>query len=67
MATEGRTIAVDPEVIPLGSEVLIDGQVYIAEDVGGAIKGQKIDIYCNSHQTAINLGKFEREVQYEKF
>ena len=61
-ATQGRTIAVDPNVIPLGSEVLIDGQVYIAEDVGGAIKGNRIDIYVDSHSEAIQRGVIEREV-----
>ncbi len=52
-ATVGRTIAVDPEVIPLGSRVYIsfpseysslDG-IYIAEDTGRLIKGDKIDIF----------------------
>lgn len=65
-ATANRTIAVDPKVIPLGSEVLIDGQVYIAEDVGGAIKGNRIDIYCDSHQEALNRGKIKREVHYKE-
>jgi 3D (Asp-Asp-Asp) domain-containing protein len=65
-AAEGRTIAVDPSVIPLGTEVEIDGVgTFIAEDVGGAIKGNKIDIFCESHETAIQRGKFEREVRYE--
>ena len=62
VATEGRTIAVDPDIIPLGSKVLIDGQAYIAEDVGGAIKGNKVDIYVNSHQEAVSRGKVAREV-----
>lgn len=44
----GRTIAVDPDVIPLGSEVMIDGHVYIAEDTGGAIKGKAIDMYVGT-------------------
>jgi 3D (Asp-Asp-Asp) domain-containing protein len=61
-ATAGRTIAVDPEVIPLGTEVIIDGQSYIAEDTGGAIKGNKIDIFCDSHEEAINRGRITREV-----
>lgn len=61
-ATQGRTIAVDPNVIPLGSEVLIDGQVYIAEDVGGAIKGNRIDVYVDSHSEAIQRGVIEKEV-----
>ena len=55
-AQEGRTIAVDPEVIPLGTTVIIDGQEYIAEDVGGAIKGNRIDKFMDSHQTALNAG-----------
>jgi cell wall-associated NlpC family hydrolase/3D (Asp-Asp-Asp) domain-containing protein len=50
--TEGRTIAVDPKVIPLYSKVRIEcdsypsvNGEYIAEDTGGAIKGKRIDIY----------------------
>lgn len=38
-------MAVDPDVIPLGSRIMIDGHEYIAEDVGGAVKGNVIDIY----------------------
>lgn len=49
-AKEGRTIAVDPDVIPLGSAVLIEGKVYIAEDIGGAVKGNHIDIYFDEHK-----------------
>jgi 3D (Asp-Asp-Asp) domain-containing protein len=48
-AKEGRTIAVDPNVIPLGSEVLIEGKIYIAEDIGGVVKGKVIDIYFDEH------------------
>ena len=43
------TIAVDPRIIPLGTKVWVDGYGYaIAEDVGGAIKGNKIDLYFDS-------------------
>ena len=62
-ATAGRTVAVDPEVIPLGSTLLIDGQEYIAEDIGGAIKGNKIDIFHNSHAEALEYGKQTHTVQ----
>ena len=61
-ATEGRTIAVDPEIIPLGSTVIIDGQTYIAEDIGGAVKDLRVDVFVNDHQTALNLGRTVKEV-----
>lgn len=54
---EGRTIAVDPQVIPYGSRVYVDGMgVYVAEDCGGGIKENHIDIYFESHQAALNFG-----------
>ena len=55
-ATAGRTIAVDPSKIPYGTEVVINGHTYIAEDCGGAIKGNKIDIFFNSHAEALRFG-----------
>lgn len=60
---EGRTIAVDPDIIPLGSTVWINGVEYIAEDTGGAIKGKKVDIYFTDHQAALEYGV--RTVQVE--
>lgn len=54
--TAGRTIAVDPNVIPYGSKVLINGKTYIAEDCGGAIKGNRIDVFCNTHAEALEFG-----------
>lgn len=53
---ENHTISVDPRVIPLGSKVMINGQIYIAEDTGSAIKGNIIDMYFESHQTALEYG-----------
>ena len=61
-ATTNRTIAVDPTVIPYGSKVVINGQVYVAEDCGGAIKNNRIDIYMGSHAEALNSGVFDVEV-----
>ena len=55
-ATEGRTIAVDPKVIPYGSKVMIAGHEYISEDCGGAIKENRIDIYFESHSKALEYG-----------
>ena len=54
---EGRTIAVDPTVIPYGSKVHIEGfGDFIAEDCGGAIKGNRIDIYVEDHDRCNALG-----------
>lgn len=55
-ATPGRTIAVDKNTIPFGTTVIIDGHPYIAEDTGGAIKGNKIDICVASNAEAIKKG-----------
>ena len=58
----GRTIAVDPSVIPYGTEVTINGHTYVAEDCGGAIVGNRIDIYHASHSEALNFGRQTAEV-----
>ncbi|MBU5350550.1 MULTISPECIES: 3D domain-containing protein [Paenibacillus] len=56
--TEGRTIAVDPNIIPIGWWVYIEGIGFRrAEDTGGAIKGNKIDVYYDSLKSAINFGR----------
>ncbi len=61
LATERRTIAVDPKVIPYGSRVLLiwpDGtqHSYIAEDCGGGVNGNHIDVFFNDHQAARVFG-----------
>nr|DAN64141.1 MAG TPA: lytic transglycosylase [Bacteriophage sp.] len=59
-AVEGVTIAVDPTVIPYGSLVDIEGiGTFVAEDCGGAIKGNKIDIYFERHEDALRFGVWE--------
>ena len=60
-ATEGRTIAVDPDIIPYGSHVLLiwpDGtqHSYTAEDCGGGINGNRLDVYFDSHEAARQFG-----------
>lgn len=60
VATMGRTVSVDPDVIPLGSEVLINGNVYIAEDAG--VHGNVIDVYIESHEQALAMGVYKTEV-----
>ena len=61
-ATQGRTIAVDPNVIPYGSRVRIGEQIYVAEDTGGRIKGNHIDVFLNTHEEARQFGVRKAEV-----
>lgn len=54
-ATAGRTVAA-PANFAFGTKLNIGGQIYTVEDRGGAIKGNKIDIYVNSHAAALQWG-----------
>ena len=50
-------VAVDPAVIPLGTRLYIPGYGYaIADDIGGAIKGQRIDLAFDNRREALNFG-----------
>lgn len=60
--TPGRTIAVDPDVIPYGTEVIIGSHTYIAEDTGGAINQNRIDIVVDTHEEALQKGLYTTEV-----
>lgn len=64
--TPGRTVAVDPNVIPYFSNVIINGHTYIAEDCGGAIKGNRVDIVFATHQEALDFGVQYADVHYIK-
>ena len=56
-ARAGRTVAVDPKIIPLGSRIYIEGLgERIAEDVGGGVKGQHIDVYIGTIPQAFAFG-----------
>lgn len=58
-----HTIAVDKRVIPMGSKVHIEGYGYfVAQDCGGAIKGNRIDVLVGSHSEADSLGIKKMEV-----
>ena len=58
------TIAVDPNVIPLGTKVYVSGYgIAIAADTGGAIKGNIIDVYLNTHEECISWGRRNVTVQ----
>lgn len=59
---EGYSIAVDPSVIPYRTEVIIDGEIYKAQDCGGAIKGNRIDVYFEDHNDALDFGVQYKEI-----
>jgi resuscitation-promoting factor RpfB len=53
-----KVIAVDPKVIPLGTRVYVEGYGYaIAGDTGGAIKGNKIDVFITTKEEALKWGR----------
>ncbi|MEE0865370.1 MAG: G5 domain-containing protein [Clostridia bacterium] len=54
-ATAGRTVAA-PAKFAYGTKLNIGGNIYTVEDRGGAIKGNRIDIYVNSHSAALQWG-----------
>ena len=61
-AVQGVTIAADTRILPFGTEVIIDGHEYIVQDRGGAIKGNRIDVYFDNHQDALNFGVKYKEI-----
>lgn len=63
---EGYSIAVDPNVIPYRTEVIINGRTYKAQDCGGAIKGNRIDVYFENHNEALRFGVQYAEVFIKK-
>ena len=58
------TIAVDPKVIPYGTKVYIPqfDRVFVANNTGGAIKGNKIDIFMNTKSECYNWGRRSIEI-----
>lgn len=55
-AKANHTIAVDPKEIPYGTEVVINGKKYKAEDCGGGVKGKHIDIFFDNHSETEAFG-----------
>lgn len=59
---QGRTVAVDKNVIPLGTHIFINGHEYVAEDTGSWVEGNDVDIFFNSHREALIFGVQKAEV-----
>lgn len=64
ICTEGRTIAVDPRVIPYGTEVRIGDHVFVAEDTG--VRGRHIDVYMEDHGACLDAGVQHSEIYIKK-
>ncbi len=62
----GRTIAVDPSIIPLGSRVRVDGVEMVAEDTGKDIVGRRVDLFVGDEKTAKAWGIRLVQVEVEK-
>lgn len=62
-----KVIAVDPSIIPLGTKVYVEGYGYaIAGDTGGAIKGNKIDVFFPSKSEAFKWGRKQVKIKILK-
>lgn len=56
------TVAADPEVLPMGTHIYINGHEYCVEDTGSGVNGNHIDIYVTDHELAVNNGMGYAEV-----
>ncbi|GGH87682.1 3D (Asp-Asp-Asp) domain-containing protein [Pullulanibacillus pueri] len=53
-----KVVAVDPDVIPLGTKLYVDGYGYaVAGDTGGAINGKRIDLFMSNQSDALDWGR----------
>lgn len=62
-ARSGHTVAVDPDVFDIGSKILIDGIVYTAEDIGGGVQGDHVDIFVDTHEETLEGGVKYKDVK----
>lgn len=65
-AKQGLTVAADTSVLPYGTRIMINGHVYEVQDCGGAVKGNHIDVYFESHQEALEFGVQTAKVFVER-
>ena len=63
VATTGRTVAVDKNAIPYGTDVYIEGYGWrVAEDCGEAVVGNRIDVLVDTHEEALDMGVVNKNV-----
>lgn len=64
VATEGITVGADTDVIPMGTEIYIEGTgTRTVQDTGSGIHGNELDLYFESHQEALGFGVQYLEVE----
>lgn len=67
LCPEARIVAVDPDIIPLGSKVEIQGfGIFYAEDIGGAIKLRRIDVHYWNVQDALEFGRRKVKLRWKE-
>lgn len=49
-ARSNHTVAIDRTVFDIGSKIKIGDTIYVAEDVGGKVKGDHVDIFFDTHE-----------------
>ena len=58
-AKANHTIAADPNILPYGTEILCGMGEFVVEDCGGAIKGNRVDFFFDTHEEALKFGRQE--------
>lgn len=58
-AKANRTVAADPNILPYGTEILCGMGEFVVEDCGGAIKGNRVDFFFDTHEEALKFGRKE--------
>lgn len=51
-----HTIAADTSVFPIGTKIMIDDVIYTVEDIGGGVTDNRLDIFFDTHQEALDFG-----------
>lgn len=63
LAKEGQTVAADWDILPPGTKIFIEGIGFrTVEDKGGGVKGNKLDVFMNSHSAALDAGVGQAKV-----
>lgn len=65
IARQGVTVAADTDILPFWTVILIGGEEFTVQDVGGGVNGKHIDIYFEDHQAAVEFG-VRHEIIYRK-